>query len=300
MIPSSVTVREGSSVRVRIVSEFPLPLGATCGPSDPRIATGSASIPQGGSQTELAILGRSVGSTPVACILPNFGGAHGIRVAGAVAVSELPCPPQILSQTTTLTVAQNEETSLRVVAEGKAPLSYQWFLGRPGDTSGPIASEEHRTFSPSTRLAGEWEYWVRVMSSCGVINSDAMRVIVQECSLPMILLQPKSQNVRAGQRVLVWVSVSSTSPLTYQWYLGDPGDKSRPIADGQSQTLEIEALPGAMKVWVQVSSPCGAVRSEAVTIWGTTRSRVRRPGIHPATLPSPGATSICPACGNGG
>ena len=209
MIPSTVTIREGSSVTVRIDAGISLPLGATCGPSDANIATGGTSIPQGGSQADLVIFGRSAGRTPVVCLITNFARAPGSQIVGTVTVSELPCPPRILSQTSILTVFENEDARLVVVVEGKAPVSFQWYVGKSGDISKPIPSANSNAFRASSSRLGETEYWVRVTSPCGFTDSSTIQLIVQDCSTFKIIAQPQSQSATLGQRVTVSVHVTT-------------------------------------------------------------------------------------------
>lgn len=59
-------------------------------------------------------------------------------------------------------------TTLSVIANGTAPLSYQWYEGAKGDTSKPVGTNSNTFTTPS--LTSAKSYWVRVNNACG--NAD--------------------------------------------------------------------------------------------------------------------------------
>jgi len=81
---------------------------------------------------------------------------------------------------------------------------------------------------------------------------------------PFIFTQPQGQRMQIGQSVTLSV-VASGSSITFQWYQGNKGDTSNPVGS-ISSTFTTPALTQMTSYWVRISSPCGAVESEAATI----------------------------------
>ncbi|HEX8173340.1 MAG TPA: hypothetical protein VF824_22590, partial [Thermoanaerobaculia bacterium] len=72
------------------------------------------------------------------------------------------------------------------------------------------------------------------------------------CTAPAITSQPQSQTITPGQTATLSVGASGTS-LTYQWYVGSPGNTSQPIAGQTSPTFSVS--PAATTTyWVRVSN----------------------------------------------
>jgi hypothetical protein len=104
--------------------------------------------------------------------------------------------------------------------------------------------------------------------------------VATPCNPPVIHGQPQSQTIHSGQsatlKVLASVSAgtvppgarSATSPLSYQWYAGAPGDPAHSIlipgATGSSYTTP--PLTATTIFWVRVSNRCGFVNSNGATV----------------------------------
>ncbi len=74
---------------------------------------------------------------------------------------------------------------------------------------------------------------------------------------PTITVQPASQEVLAGTAVTVSVTASGDG-LSYQWYLGNSGDTSNPIAGATSSTYNKGEINENSSCWVRVSQASGA------------------------------------------
>lgn len=72
-----------------------------------------------------------------------------------------------------------------------------------------------------------------------------------------------------GDTISVPSTVTGTAPLLYQWYKGNVGDTSNPIAGANGPILEIVgATPGNAGVyWLQVQNPCGNANSNEFNIF---------------------------------
>lgn len=46
---------------------------------------------------------------------------------------------------------------------------------------------------------------------------------------PSIVAHPSSTTIEAGQTATLTVTATGSEPLTYEWYIGTPGDTSNPV-----------------------------------------------------------------------
>ncbi len=185
------------------------------------------------------------------------------RDAAAIVYGSGCSRPAISVQPASKTINAGGTTSLAVTASGSAPLTYQWYIGNTGDTSTPTGSNSSTlaNLSPSTTTS----YWVRVSNSCGTADSNTATVTVNACAAPQITTQPQPKSTSIGVAVKVSVTATGTSPLSYQWYIGNSGDTSQPIGGATSSSPSI-TLNASANVWVRVTNSCGSVDSNAVQI----------------------------------
>ena len=88
---------------------------------------------------------------------------------------------------------------------------------------------------------------------------------------PSIQTQPQNQSVAPGQALTLRVSADGVGPLAYQWYRGQTGNLTQPIAGATGPTYTF--VPGADGVWlerwaywVRVSNDIGPANSNTATI----------------------------------
>ncbi|MDQ3281904.1 MAG: hypothetical protein M3Q69_10890 [Acidobacteriota bacterium] len=212
-------------------------------------------------------------SGPSFQVSPGATTSYWVRVSNAcgsvnsasatVTVTAACSAPAITAQPTSRTIDSGTSTTLSVSASG-ANLAYQWYVGTSGSTATPIsgATGPSLTVSPTSTT----NYWVRVSNSCGAVNSNTATVTVSAatCSAPTITAQPQSSTVTYGNYTTVGVTASGTG-LTYQWYVGQSGDMSRPISGLTSPSFQVS--PGATtSYWVRVTNACGSVNSATATV----------------------------------
>ncbi|HUR80129.1 MAG TPA: FG-GAP-like repeat-containing protein [Thermoanaerobaculia bacterium] len=176
-------------------------------------------------------------------------------------------PPVITSQPQSVVVPFGTTKPASVGATG-TNLQYQWYVGRSGDTSSPIAT------GPTIQVGGPYSrlFWVRVFNECGSANSTtiAVSVIGSAAAGPNALrLRPVSpgwrmvgaadftadgnedillQNTGSGQLV-VWNTMRggvistdnfiSPAPVSAAWraiFVGDFNGDTRPDILLQNQT----------------------------------------------------------------
>jgi hypothetical protein len=87
------------------------------------------------------------------------------------------------------------------------------------------------------------------------------------CIAPSVTTQPASSSISAGSPVTLTVAAGGTAPFTYQWYIGEKGDISHPVAGATSFSLT-QSPASTTKYWVRVSHVCDAqsADSNAATI----------------------------------
>ena len=82
---------------------------------------------------------------------------------------------------------------------------------------------------------------------------------------PSITTQPASQEVPSGASASLSV-VASGDDLTYQWFTGNSGDTSAPVAGATAGTLDTGALTASTSFWVQITNAGGTADSETAVV----------------------------------
>lgn len=99
------------------------------------------------------------------------------------------------------------------LACGAQPILYQWFFNGmeiPGGTNYYLNIE-------SATLSESGEYYCLVSNEFGVNISDAMELVVQPPSAPIILVDPGDTNVLENTTLKLIVNVIGSPPLYFQW-----------------------------------------------------------------------------------
>lgn len=178
--------------------------------------------------------------------------------------------PNIVTQPQSVQITSGSSTTLTVQAIGDTPLSYKWYRGNVGDTSTQVGTGTSFTTPALTQTTS---YWVQVSNNCGTKNSNLATVTVGACNAASITTQPANADVPLNQATVLSVVAAGTSPFTYQWYMGDSGNESQPIAGATNSSYSAGpyATAGVFKFWVKVSNSCGApVNSSTATVTAST------------------------------
>jgi hypothetical protein len=168
-------------------------------------------------------------------------------------------PPQITSQPQNRTVSVGASVSFTVAANG-GPLTFQWLkngIAIPGATASTL------TFA-AVADADAATYSVKVTNAIGsVTSSGAILTVVAPVALPVIVTQPVSQVVTAGQNVTLSVRATGGGTLFYTWF-----------RDGSP--LNINAAPDlvltAVQTWqagtytASVNNTAGTVTTQPATL----------------------------------
>ena len=177
-------------------------------------------------------------------------------------------------------VATGTTTTLSVAGIGTGTLTYQWYRGDRGDTSQPLPGETATTYTTPV-LTSDARYWVRVTDARG--SWDSLTGVLTVVSVPQITTPPVTPAALAyGASASMSVGVTGLG-LTIQWYRGQPGDTSSPIAGASGNLLVTPPLTGNTSFWVRTSNAAGTVESAAVP--------VTLSSVYPSVLRSTGSNS---------
>lgn len=172
--------------------------------------------------------------------------------------------PSITAQSGNATVAQGQTITLSVTATGSTPLTYQWYDGLSGDTTNAVGSNQPTFTTPP--INSTKNYWVKVSNTCGAANSTTITLTPAACAKPNITLEPQSQTLASGASVQLSVGHGGTSPFSYQWYLGNTGDVSNPVAGETNRTFNTPAITKTTSYWVRITNSCGSADSQTATL----------------------------------
>lgn len=134
-----------------------------------------------------------------------------------------------------------------------------------------VASQEYTAASSiyfTDPISSTTTFWVRAINACGNTDSTPATVTIATCAAPTIGLQPKNGTVNIGERPSLTVGVSSGELVTYQWYEGNSGDTSKPVAGATTAVFNgpVQFTAGTVSYWVRITDRCGSVNSSAAVI----------------------------------
>lgn len=169
--------------------------------------------------------------------------------------------PSINVQPQGSAINSGSTATMSVNAAGSLPLTYQWFNGQSGNESSvpPNANSQSFTTPPLTQQS---LFWVKVSNSCGSANSSTATVTINGvCQTPQITDNPGSISLNIGQTPDVTLTVTGATSM--QWYQGQPGDTSHPLAGATTPTLPatVTLSIGSNPFWLQAINACGPANS---------------------------------------
>jgi hypothetical protein len=215
------------------------------------------------------------------CAAPVDSNAATVTVTTCTPPSA-PVPVAALS-----TITSGQSSTITETPAGSGPFTYQWYSGNSGVTTNPIGgstSNNSITVSPTVTTS----YWVRVTGQCApTADSPAVSVTVAPCVPPSAstpIASPSS--IPTGQSSTVSVSVSGTTPFTYQWYSGSSGVTTSPIGGPASNNFINVNPTTTTSYWVRVSGQCGSPSDSQSVVVTVTCSPIQSPGVtaSPSTI----------------
>ena len=194
-------------------------------------------------------------------VVTNAAGSATSAVA-QVSVTSGAVAPSIQTQPTGATILVGGSKTFSVLANGTAPLSYQWQISTDAGanyTDIPGATDASYVIGSAT-LGDDATYRVIVTNAAGSAPSDPAVLVVQE--LPAISVPPVGAVLSPGSGYTLSVTASGTPAPTYQWKLDDVA-----ISGATAGTLPLTlsaAVSGAYSV--TVTNAAGSVTSVPVYV----------------------------------
>jgi hypothetical protein len=180
-----------------------------------------------------------------------------VRTAAAilhVVTGPLPAP-RIDAQPRSVSVSAGGTATLDVVAEGGAPLRYQW--AKDGQTMTGVTAPVLVLFGVQPSNGGV--YTVSVANASGsVVSAPATLTVVDGPVAPAIVHAPAATTVTTGTPVTLAVQATGTAPLAYQWFK-DGAALAGANAAGYTIAAASPADAGAYSV--RVSNGAGSITS---------------------------------------
>jgi len=188
-------------------------------------------------------------------------------------------PPVITSHPQDVTIMEGADTLLRVEAGGTGPFDYQWYFNGSAIDHGVSFNQPIYRAKPSD--AGN--YHVVVSTAFGTATSATARVTVTLNPWPVITQQPVGYTLTVGDGIAFNVTVTSHTPLTYQWFYN-----GAPLAGATGSSLIISSVS---------VTHTGTYSVNVSNSHGTTSSSVATLTVKPAVLVLPSGSS---SSGGGG
>jgi alpha-tubulin suppressor-like RCC1 family protein len=170
--------------------------------------------------------------------------------------------PVISDQPDAMVIRPGKTASFSVLAQGSGALSYQWYIGLPGDTSQPLAGATSPEFT-TPALRAPASYWVRITSPHGFTDSAAARAVM----FAKVKIKPLPKKLGGPHLGNAVIKAEVTGPeLSYQWYQGKKGNTSQPVPGATSTLLVTPPLAASTSYWLRATNTMGHVDSGAVAI----------------------------------
>lgn len=123
--------------------------------------------------------------------------------------------PSIAQQPVPAGVVTGTSATFSVVAQGSAPLTYQWYRDAQAVDG---ATDSTYTLAAAQIQDNGVVFSVRVTNGAGAVESAPAQLTVTDSTVaPVIEIGPTSVSVNEGQTATFNVQATGTAPLTYQW-----------------------------------------------------------------------------------
>jgi hypothetical protein len=159
-------------------------------------------------------------------------------------------PAAVFGQPGNRTTFVGGGTTLTADVSGTPPLTPQWFVGSPGDTSTPIGDGSwDLRVEPVTTTS----YWLRVTGQCGAPADSQVAVVnVEPC--PDATIRNLTAVNRSDSEVTLTAEALAATPR-YRWFRGDtPGMGGTLVGTSRQVSVPITERTA---FWTQVQNSCG-------------------------------------------
>ena len=167
-------------------------------------------------------------------------------------------PPVIVQQPTPTDVVRQagESATFQALADGTAPLYYQW---RKGTTA--IAGATGTSYAiPVAQVSDTGSYALVVTNSFGSVTSAVVNLTVT-LGQPFITNQPTGFTLEQGYSRMLRVGAAGVQPISYQWTQGGTA-----IAGATNSTYAILHAQSSGDYRVVLSNSSGSTTSAVATV----------------------------------
>jgi uncharacterized repeat protein (TIGR01451 family) len=238
------------------------------------VATGTAPLSYQWKRDGAIILGATSASYVLNPTAESDSGAEfSVDVSNSVStvtsatatltVNSAAVAPSITTAPANVTVTAPDQATFSVVADGTAPLSYQW---RRNGSAIPGAINSSYTLNPTSTGDNGATFDVTVSNSAGSVTSVPATLTVNAPVpvAPSITTQPANITVTAPAQATFSVVAAGTAPLSYQWWRNGAIIAG---ATNASYTLNPTAVADSGSTfYVVVSNAGGDVTSATATL----------------------------------
>ncbi len=250
--PTNQSAAEGGSATFSVLATGAMPLTYQWYMNGSAVGTNASAF----------TISNAAANQDQATVYVTVSNAKGVATSttAKLSVTAAATEPTITTQPVGQTVTAGATATFTVVANGTAPLTYQWYL------NGTAAGTDSNTYaiSGTTIAQNGASVYVKVSNSAGSVTSKTVNLTVDAAATaPTITTQPMAQAVTAGATATFTVSANGTAPLTYQWFLNGSA------AGTNSSTFEISGTTIAQNgasVYVKVSNAAGSKTSNTVKL----------------------------------
>lgn len=201
--------------------------------------------------------------------------------------SIVPSAPAISAQPQSQSVAFGTSVTFSVAVSGSQPFTFQW--RKDGvDISGATGSSY---IVDQATLADAGDYSVWISNSAGFATSGSATLAVAAPIAPAITVQPRPLVLPPGARLSLWVTVSGSNPMFYQWKI-DGVDI--PGANSAFYEVSSAALGDVGSYTVEVSNAAGSVLSGAAGVSISASAASQLIGISTRAMVGTGGSILIP------
>jgi hypothetical protein len=119
-----------------------------------------------------------------------------------------------------------------------------------------------RLLIPAITSQQAGEYTLTISNPTGAVTSEPAVLVLP----PSIETHPASVEIQNGATAQLSVEAVISPPWTYQWFRGESGDTSNPIAGATEANFTTPPLTQTEKFWVRISNAAGQADSDAATV----------------------------------
>ena len=201
--------------------------------------------------------------------------ASTVATSNAATLTVTPVAASIVTQPLSQTVVSGNTATFSVVANGTAPLSYQW-----NKNGAPITGATSPSYTtPPVGAADSGSTFTVVVSNAASSAATSNPATLTVTSIaPSIITQPQSQTVAVGATATFSVTAAGSAPLSYQW---QKNSVNIPGATGASYTTPAVTSADSGSAFVVVVSnaatPAATSNPATLTVASTPPSITTQP-----------------------